>query len=516
MAGKVRYLLNRDGRYFARLIIPKELRQYFDGKTELRTALGPDYRSAIRLHPGAVASIQHQIGEAERKSAKSRNKPIAVRYPLLPNQIAFNNYQTRIAFDEELRRADPRYVQIGIDDMLVNDLQQGMAGRLADAELRELVGNRIERYRKLGNTSVEFGTTEWRDLAMSMCFSEYEALERVAERDEGDWSGELKTKFLAEAEHRIPDLEPVSLDKLFKDYNASRKIVGKGREAEKRWRPVFDDLIRFAKTDDARKLTKATLINWRDQKLTTHKPQTVSKVYLSAIRTVLDWAVNNDRLETNVAKTVRQEVPKKINSREQGYTTPEATKILKAAIAHKPGPREAVTTTAAKKWVPFLCAFSGARVAEITQLRSLDFRMESGCLIMRITPDAGTVKTGAFRDVPVHPQLIDLGIDAFINAANGPLFYKDGPNKDALRGARTTSDILAKWMHSNKLAVATVAPSHGWRHRFKTIGREVGVEDRVLDALMGHASTTAGDAYGDVTIKTKAKAINSLPHYAIE
>ena len=48
MAGKVRHLLNRDGRYFARLVIPKELRPYLDGKTELRTPLGPDYRTALK------------------------------------------------------------------------------------------------------------------------------------------------------------------------------------------------------------------------------------------------------------------------------------------------------------------------------------------------------------------------------------------------------------------------------------------------------------------------------------
>jgi integrase len=514
MAGKARYLLNRDGRYFARMIIPKELRQYFDGKSELRTPLGPDYRSAMKLLPGAVANIQHQIGHADRLTAQSRNTPAAVRYPLLPNQIAFNNYQARIAFDEELRRTDPRYAQIGyIDEQFILDLRRGMAGALTDDQMQKLVGGRIERYRKLGNTSVEFGTQEWRDLAMSMCFSEYESLERVAERDEGDWSGEIKTKFLKEAEHSTPDLEPVSLNKLFKDYIASLKIVGRGREAETRWRPVFDDLIRFAKTDDARKLTKAILMNWRDQRLKTLAPQTVSKVYLASVRTVLEWAVNNDRLDINVAKTVRQQVPKKISNREQGYTTPEATKILKAAITHVAGPKEAPTTTVAKKWVPFLCAFSGARIAEITQLRSQDFRMEAGCLIMRITPEAGTVKTGAYRDVPVHLQLIDLDFEAFIKSKEGPLFYKAGPNKDALRAARTVSDILAKWMHAQKLTVAKVAPSHGWRHRFKTMGREVGVGDRVLDALMGHASTTAGDAYGDVTTATRISAISKLPAY---
>jgi hypothetical protein len=49
MAGKLRYFLERDGRYFARLVIPKKLRQYFENKTELREALGGDRRAAL-LH----------------------------------------------------------------------------------------------------------------------------------------------------------------------------------------------------------------------------------------------------------------------------------------------------------------------------------------------------------------------------------------------------------------------------------------------------------------------------------
>lgn len=69
MAGKVRHMLNRDGRYFARLVIPKDLRSFMDGKTELRTALGADYRQALKLLPGAVAALQHQIALAERRGA---------------------------------------------------------------------------------------------------------------------------------------------------------------------------------------------------------------------------------------------------------------------------------------------------------------------------------------------------------------------------------------------------------------------------------------------------------------
>jgi hypothetical protein len=45
---------------------------------------------------------------------------------------------------------------------------------------------------------------------------------------------------------------------------------------------------------------------------------------------------------------------------------------------------------------------------------------------------------------------------------------------------------------------------------------ELGISDRVMDAIQGHAGRTAGDAYGDVTIATKATAIEKLPWYSLK
>ncbi|WP_018389165.1 hypothetical protein [Ancylobacter sp. FA202] len=154
MAGKVRNLLNRDGRFFARLVIPKELRPFMDRKTELRTPLGPDYRTALKKLPGAVALLQHEIALAERRAVDAGQQVATGRYPLAHDQIALRNYQARLVDDEELRNSDPRYALHGfVDDVLIARLRDGIAGRLTDNELAEIVGNRIERYRRLGNTT---------------------------------------------------------------------------------------------------------------------------------------------------------------------------------------------------------------------------------------------------------------------------------------------------------------------------------------------------------------------------
>lgn len=61
-----------------------------------------------------------------------------------------------------------------------------------------------------------------------------------------------------------------------------------------------------------------------------------------------------------------------------------------------------------------------------------------------------------------------------------------------------------------------VAPNHGWRHRFKTIGMEAGIPPRILDAIQGHAPRTVADGYGEVTLKTMAAEIAKLTPYSPE
>jgi len=224
----------------------------------------------------------------------------------------------------------------------------------------------------------------------AMCISEYEALSRVAARDEGDFTGQPSHPMIANAQPVADEKPPVQLKRLLTDYVASRKVIGKGMGIENRWTPDFVDWVKFVGHNDARRLTKQNLMDRRDARLKTLSAKTVSHVYLASVRTVLKWATENDKLETNVAEKVRQEVPKKQRSREKGFTDDEAVVILRAASDHVPAVTDNAATvehpqtTAAKRWSPFLCAFTGARIAEITQLRKQDFRKEGETHVRRI------------------------------------------------------------------------------------------------------------------------------------
>lgn len=518
MAGKVRHMINRSGRYHARLVVPKDLRGIV-GKSELRAPLGGDYRQALKLLPGAIAQLQHQIAQAEQKAGAGKPQPGPARYPLDPAQIAHSHYMQRLAFDDMLRN-DPRYAAVGIDDLLVQRLREAIAGKANDAELGALVGAQVERFRAAGNLDAEPGSDTWREIARALCHAELEALARAAERDEGDFSGTPTTPIIKSAQP--PEKAParVSLKRLWADYINSRVQAGFMRDKGKRLRPVEDSLRKFLRHDDARRVTKKDLLAWRDLLMKELSAKTVNDIYLSGVRSVFAWAFENDRLPENVAATVRQPKPKKVYGRERGYTDAEAKDVLKASRTYQRKPdkfgnvRESEKSANMKRWVPIICAFTGARVSEITQLRKEDIRKVDGCWVARITPDAGTVKAGDYRDVPLHSQIIEEGFADFVDAAApGPLFHNATEPEKYQCAAVIVSNKLSDWLRLSKLTPEGLQPNHAWRHRLKTQCRELGISDRVVDAIQGHAGKTAGDNYGDVTMKTKTDAIKKLPGY---
>lgn len=520
MAGKLRHWKEKDGRFYARVAVPAHLRALL-GKSELISPLGGDRRAAVRQHPAAVSLLQHQITQAQAKHDRAtglRSSPAL--FPMTPEQMAVLSYRDRLEQDTEARRRSPVWSNVAVDPEFAETLRRGVAGALRDDQLQELVGHRIERFRTLGNTDAEVGSPEWRNLAIMLCASEYEALSRVVERDEGDFAGQPSNPVLIDADKQ--DADPVSLSKLWGDYISARTSAGFMKDGGRRMQPVKASLRKFLGHNDARQVTKKNLLDWRDRLLTTLSAKTVSDMYLSAVRSLFQWAHDNERLPENVAASVKQPKPKRQRAREAGYTDAEALTVLKASRSYEPKAdeygriREKPESVNAKRWVPLICAFTGARVSEITQLRKEDVRKEGDRWVIRVTPEAGTMKAGHYRDVPLHKQVIDEGFLQFVNeAAPGPMFHNGtDPEKFAAKAVRMTNSV-GTWLQNSGLVPAGVQPSYAWRHRFKTLARDIGADIRVVDAIQGHAGRTASDSYGDVSVIAKARVIDALPDYKL-
>ncbi|TIV61847.1 hypothetical protein [Mesorhizobium sp.] len=141
-------------------------------------------------------------------------------------------------------------------------------------------------------------------------------------------------------------------------------------------------------------------------------------------------------------------------------------------------------------------------------------RQEGETTVIRITPDAGSVKSSQYRDVPLHQQLIDQGFLDFVNAAKaGPLFHDLPANP--YEGARRNANRLSAWLAGKKAIPEGIQPNHAWRHRFTSIGIAVGIENRIRKAIQGHSARDISEHYGDVPIPVMKAAIDRLPTYKI-
>ncbi len=212
---------------------------------------------------------------------------------------------------------------------------------------------------------------------------------------------------------------------------------------------------------------------------------TVYNTWLNASATVFGWAVEHQLIPKNPFADIPFTVPKKVRLRDtQAFHEDEQRIILEAAL-------EITDTTkhddAAKRWVPWLCAYTGARVGEIAQLRKEDVIERDGIPAIRITPEAGTVKGRNARTVPLHPHLIAQGFLKFVEAhADGPLFYR--PRKNRGNGAKDdrrkppyaqVRQRLAAWVRELGIADKELQPNHAWRHTFKQIADHAEISERM-------------------------------------
>ncbi|MFH3480250.1 DUF6538 domain-containing protein [Xanthobacter variabilis] len=303
-----------------------------------------------------------------------------------------------------------------------------------------------------------------------------------------------------------------------------------GRERQPRAKTLEEHLrvvkafVAFVKHDDATAITPEDVVGWKDALVAEGRlaAKTINAKYLTPLGTVLNWGKANRKITSNPAQGIRSSGKAPPRTRDRSFTHEEATTILKAALHAYDAPgRNAPEMLAARRWVPWLCAYSGARVSEITQLRGQDFQEVNGVWVLRISPEAGAVKTDKPRMVPVHPDLIRQGLLEFVKErGDGPLFYKEAPSHQKgpakAHPAKTIAGRLAGWVRDIGVNDPHVQPNHGWRHLFMTLCREHQVAEEARYFIVGHTLRDTGQRYGEASAAALAGELSKLPAFEVE
>ena len=119
------------------------------------------------------------------------------------------------------------------------------------------------------------------------------------------------------------------------------------------------------------------------------------------------------------------------------------------------------------------------------------------------------------RKVPLHADLLALGFIDYRNSlpAEGRLFPKLEEHPENGYG-HAVGKAWAKYLKEVVGLESQASPSHGFRHTFKTLCREVGIETAVSDWITGHSIAGVGADYGSNPLGRMARELARYPSIA--
>lgn len=336
---------------------------------------------------------------------------------------------------------------------------------------------------------------------------------------------------------KVPGRTTPALDfmKSFEEYAAKGGLKGgsAGRTAS-RWRPKVKQFCDFVRHRDLKRIKTSDGYDWVDHLIGKQTPRnSIRKVWIAALSATAGFMVERRKLDQNPFLGIRvrdedasenAEQEKQKEPPRKGFTPQEAKRILTATLV-APSDFISVEMAAARRWLPWLCAYSGARINELTSLYPDDIRRYgNGVWCMIIKPSLE--KTAQWRTVPIHSHVIEQKFgQKFLDYVEErrklkkPLFY----DPDRRRGGTVrhpqfhkVAERVGEWVHGLGIPIG-IKPNHGWRHVFKSMARHVGMDREVEGFITGHRPKDAGSGndYGDRWIQTMSAEIEKYPRYDV-
>lgn len=320
---------------------------------------------------------------------------------------------------------------------------------------------------------------------------------------------------LAPINNGAEEFRKYGLIQVFEDFVAEKQQAS---STYKKWKGIIAKVA--LEVPDIRDLTADWVVDWKDSLLKKGlSAVSIRDGHLACLRATCTWAKGNRRIQANPLDGITVAVPHKTTTRQKWFTVEEVTLILKGSLATPPA-RCSPEMKAAYRWVPWLCAYTGARVGEIAQLRKEDIQDHDGHTLIWITPEAGSTKNRNPRFVAIHSHLVEQGFLDFVEARRkGPLFYDPSRHRGGTEGNPQYNKVgerLAEWVRKLGVDDDRIRPNHAWRHLFKTEARGVYMDVGARDYMQGHIPATEGEAYGGFKPHVLAHEMAKFPRFEIK
>ncbi len=351
-----------------------------------------------------------------------------------------------------------------------------------------------------------------------------DAAELLTKRTGGDFRLDARgDKYpLVESTQHSP--RPATALSLFALIDHKQKTQSKRPDTFEKYRSCLRDFVKLTGHDDAKRIMKTDVRRWRDNLIERGlAKKTINDQYLTSLKVALNHGVKEFDLLVNVADGIRDERDPPVINRSKGYTIDEAHTILRATFRGT-SKDLSIPYQRAIFWVPWICAYTGMRVSEVTQFQGRNLRADDGVPYLLVTPDDGSTKGKNAWAVGIHEHLLEMGLlEMLKQIGDGPAFYTPYPEGTELGAPKNhrSKDSAARvsdWI-KNEVGIAAPLnrPNHAWRHTFTTLSRSAKMDKEARDYMMGSRSQTdARETYGDWPPSVLNAEINKLPRFEVE
>jgi integrase len=235
--------------------------------------------------------------------------------------------------------------------------------------------------------------------------------------------------------------------------------------------------------------------------------KTINK-YLSALGAFCQWLLANDFIQEDVMRGMYLNIDKSEKKRFP-YTAEQLTTIFSSPLftgcvgegrEHEPGD---LRIRDWRFWLPLIGLYSGARLGEIAQLLTADLRQIHGQWVFHITREGSVLKStktaGSERVVPVHPELIKLGLleyHASVQKRGAEQLFSE--IKQDRRGffSGAPSSFFNDYLRAIGVKVDATVNFHSFRHGIADAFRRAGYLDEQFGCLLGHSKSSTTGKYG--------------------
>ena len=473
-------LKRRGARWYIRRRVPADIAEAW-GHREANRALGTsDYKTARLLLPEAWNKLDAEFA-AVRAARVPKPAQLAKR-PLDPVQraaVALRSLQRRRDEAAEAGRLE-EFMQTQRETL--GDLQDILSGR--EPPTNSLLAHEAHR------NAVQALLTGEGAMALGAALAE-----RTTAEDDGE------NPLISELHARWS-----------KDQDRPPSTVKGMDRAVKRFIQVIGD--RRIKAISRRDLTIFT-DKMREPGVVTDKGVTIPSMNttLSLLGALFGFAVKRDLIENNPARGTQQKDDRRAREKRREFD-PTALKAIFSSAIYEADERPEGGAGEAVYWLPLLALYTGARITELCQLLPGDVVQEGYADLTATSQKAWVIRIehnlekgqrvkteGSERRIPVHPDLVELGFVSYVQAQAGKsrLFSDLKPNpKDG-----DVSGNWGRWFGRHLRNTCGVADRkmtfHSFRHTFKHHMRMCEIPKAINDALTGHETRDAADAYGGLS-----------------